>query len=172
LATVENLSLSEATDVQTDSSELEDSSENLGDVPKGNRDGNGAEQGGRLWGQLRESLRAIEQTKSIRWKERHYIHPKEDSVSNGAVPNGKHGPGPPDLDNNRSGEDGRGQLEDSQDDEFCDATESIDVLHEVENNAPAEAATPESSLEEELKNLVRGGVPMALRGEVQLNCNG
>ncbi|KAG6551670.1 hypothetical protein Mapa_006757 [Marchantia paleacea] len=67
---------------------------------------------------------------------------------------------------------------DDSEDEFCDATESTDVLHDVDNvarfaSSPASsvASPPETSRndcpwDEELRSLVRGGVPMALRGEL------
>lgn len=199
--TLVNMSLSSApardlsSSMRADNLELEDSTETAGSESVKRDDG--TEQGAKLWGQLRESLWAIEQTSSISGRG---LHPSslssgELGASNGAVneefsppplaargdqssisPEGAEGNGhtngmenrgavPLGMEEHLSTVGGEDSGEDSED-EFCDAAESTDVLPEGQSIGSPEPAAIESPWEEELRFLVRGGVPMALRGEV------
>ncbi|CAM6094880.1 unnamed protein product [Calypogeia fissa] len=195
-APAQELGSSEAKDVRADSLGSEDSSETtLRSETSNNRD-EVADQGSKLWGPLRQSLRTIEQTTSISGRGLHpsAVSGRERTASNGTGHEGvarridlsssslegeAEGNGntdqiandgavavATDSEAHLSRVGGEGIGEDSED-EFCDATESADVLREsISPPKPPKPAVIECPWEEELRSLVRGGVPMALRGEL------
>lgn len=120
-----------------------------------------------IWSEIRPSLRAIEDMMSVRVKKRDSLS-KDEQTGNGK-------PSPP-SDESKSL---KGALEEDSDDEFYDVEKSDptqdspshDSVSAPITGAIAVDATHLESLfpwKEELEVLVRGGVPMALRGEV---CN-
>ncbi|PPD90012.1 hypothetical protein GOBAR_DD13052 [Gossypium barbadense] len=118
-----------------------------------------------IWTEIRPSLRAIEDLMSIRVK-------KKDNLSKDERETGQGKPLAPTEDARVS----KGASEEDSEDEFYDAERSDPVQDSptsdsgsTTTSAAAADAAPIESLfpwKEELEVLVRGGVPMALRGEL------
>jgi hypothetical protein len=121
-----------------------------------------------LWTEIRPSLRAIEDMMSIRVKKKNNLSKDEQGAETGKLL-------PSPIEEARSS---KGVSEEDSEDEFYDAERSDpiqDVPPSETVSAPVTGAAndlvpPESLVhwKEELEVLVRGGVPMALRGEVQI----
>lgn len=119
-----------------------------------------------IWSEIRPSLCAIEDMMSIRVKKKSNLSKDEQGAGTGK-------PLPSPVEEFKSS---KGVSEEDSEDEFYDAERSDPVQDApASDTASAPAAgdvSPSESLfpwKEELEVLVRGGVPMALRGEVQIN---
>lgn len=118
-----------------------------------------------IWNEIRPSLHAIETMMSVRIKKKNNLSKHEQDTGTGK-------PLTP-LEEARSP---KGASEEDSEDEFYDVERSDqDVLSSDSVSASATGAAsdtvPSESLfpwKEELEVLVRGGVPMALRGEVHI----
>ncbi|OMO69455.1 hypothetical protein CCACVL1_19496 [Corchorus capsularis] len=117
-----------------------------------------------IWAEIRPSLRAIEDMMSSRVK-------KKGGLSKHEQENGRGKP----INPTEDGKLPKGASEEDSEDEFYDAERSdpvqdsptTDNASTTTAGAAADTAPIESSFpKEELEVLVRGGVPMALRGEV------
>ncbi|XVF23736.1 hypothetical protein REPUB_Repub13aG0065300 [Reevesia pubescens] len=114
-----------------------------------------------IWTEIRPSLRAIEDMMSVRVK-------KKGSLSKEEQETGRGKPLTPSEDTRLP----KGASEEDSEDEFYDAERSDPVLDAHTSDSAGTttgAAAPTESLfpwKEELEVLVRGGVPMALRGEL------
>lgn len=122
-----------------------------------------------IWTEIRPSLCAIEEMMSIRVKKKSNLSKDEQGAGAGK-------PLPSPIEEVKYS---KGASEEDSEDEFYDA-ERTDPIQDAPASdtasAPATGAagdvSPSESLfpwKEELEVLVRGGVPMALRGEVQIN---
>lgn len=118
-----------------------------------------------IWTEIRPSLHAIEEMMSTRVKKK-----RDPSLKEKETELGKHHPAAEEV---RSI---KGASEEDSEDEFYDVERS-DPVQDVPSSdsvnasataSPGDVIPPESSFpwKEELECLVRGGVPMALRGEV------
>ncbi|KAJ0978183.1 hypothetical protein J5N97_013657 [Dioscorea zingiberensis] len=117
-----------------------------------------------IWSQIRPSLSAIEQMMSVRVKHKKEVSKDEHDgvkVVNGLAPI-------------EEGRPVKGALEEDSEEEFYDVERS-DIVQEAPSNdsGNSDLAPPNSDSQgpffpwkEELECLVRGGVPMALRGEL------
>ncbi len=120
----------------------------------------------RIWTEIRPSLCAIEDMMSIRVKKKTNLSKDEQGA-------GTRKPLPSPIEEAKAS---KGASEEDSEDEFYDA-ERTDPIQDVPasdtvSGTAAGDVTPSESLfpwKEELEVLVRGGVPMALRGEVQIN---
>lgn len=113
-----------------------------------------------IWSQIRPSLSAIEQMMSYRVKKRRRPYSNgEVAGSNGTFPtSNEHSKGVP-----RSA---RGASEEESEEEFYDV-DRPELVHEASGVADLPTDdVPSFPWKEELESLVRGGLPMALRGEV------
>lgn len=127
-----------------------------------------------LWTEIRSSLRTIEDMMSVRVKkcvERNRKNVLKDEQISGSAKS---------LLNTDEAKSQKGACEEDSDDEFYDVERSdpspdmpsADSVSASANGIVGDAAPLESSIpwKEELEVLVRGGVPMALRGEVFIIC--
>ncbi|KAK4775219.1 hypothetical protein SAY86_010154 [Trapa natans] len=121
-----------------------------------------------IWSNIRPCLHVIEDLMSIRVKKRNSVVKDKQSAGNGKLM--------PQIEEARSP---MGASDEDSDDEFYDVekSESSDAIQESTSSDSLNAVTDESTInstlleslipwKEELEVLVRGGVPMALRGEL------
>ncbi|XP_039037406.1 ecotropic viral integration site 5 protein homolog isoform X2 [Hibiscus syriacus] len=117
-----------------------------------------------IWTEIRPTLRAIEDMMSIRVKKKDILSEDEQKTSRGKP-----------LTPTEDSRSPKGASEEDSDDEFYDAERSDPVQDSptsgsgcTRTGGAADAAPTESLFpwKEELEVLVRGGVPMALRGEL------
>ncbi|KHG03911.1 TBC1 domain family member 8B [Gossypium arboreum] len=118
-----------------------------------------------IWTEIRPSLRAIEDMMSVRVKKKGILSKDEQKTSQGKP-----------LTPTEDARSPKGASEEDSDDEFYDAERSDPVQDSptsgsgsTRTGGGADDADPTESLfpwKEELEVLVRGGVPMALRGEL------
>lgn len=119
-----------------------------------------------IWTEIRPSLRVIEDMMSIRVKKKNNLSKDEQSAETGKLL-------PSPIEEARSS---KGVSEEDSEDEFYDAERSepiqdvppSDSVSAPVTGAASDVVPPESLVpwKEELEVLVRGGVPMALRGEL------
>jgi hypothetical protein len=118
-----------------------------------------------IWTEIRPSLRVIEDMMSLRiMRKGNQSKDQQETKKERMVPSFE------------DAKSAKGASEEDSEDEFYDVersdpnqdTSSSDSASAPATGAPADALPPESSFpwKEELEVLVRGGVPMALRGEV------
>ncbi|TYI62501.1 hypothetical protein E1A91_D10G248100v1 [Gossypium mustelinum] len=118
-----------------------------------------------IWTEIRPSLQAIEDMMSVRVKKKCILSKDEQKTSQGKP-----------LNPTEDARSPKGASEEDSDDEFYDAERSDPVQDSptsgsgsTRTGGGADDAAPTESLfpwKEELEVLVRGGVPMALRGEL------
>ncbi|KAK7270058.1 hypothetical protein RIF29_22939 [Crotalaria pallida] len=127
-----------------------------------------------LWSEIRPSLRSIEDMMSIRIKKKagsiKDVEKKGLSKFEQVIGEGKS------QSHTGGAKSQKGAFEEDSEDEFYDAEKSdpspdtpiVDGMSASANGIAADASPPEASCpwKEELEVLVRGGVPMALRGEL------
>ncbi|KAJ6986986.1 TBC1 domain family member 8B [Populus alba x Populus x berolinensis] len=118
-----------------------------------------------IWTEIRPSLRVIEDMMSLRiMRKGNQSEDQQETKKERMVPSFE------------DAKSAKGASEEDSEDEFYDVersdpnqdTSSSDIASAPATGAPADALPPESSFpwKEELEVLVRGGVPMALRGEL------
>lgn len=118
-----------------------------------------------IWSRIRPSLGGIEQMMSYRVKKKNYFVEREQDISI----NNSH------LTSDNEQKSSKEAVEYESDEEFYEveksdssqeasSTESVNI--DIAENGVSSASC--FSSKEELENLVRGGLPMALRGEVGL----
>ena len=120
----------------------------------------------RIWTEIRPSLCAIEDMMSIRVKKKTNLSKDEQGAGTGK-------PLPSPIEEAKAS---KGASEEDSEDEFYDAErtdpiQDVPASDTVSGTAAGDVTLSESLFpwKEELEVLVRGGVPMALRGEVQIN---